>query len=82
MATRDETENFLARLKQELGEQEFDFSFHIPGWTPVDAAMGMQWVKSQLWEGFFVAYHVDASKQLVVLKTWELGEIEPPFQEF
>jgi hypothetical protein len=31
--------------------------FVIPGWEPVDLAMGLQWLRASIYEGFRVGYH-------------------------
>lgn len=49
----------------------------IPGWKPVDLAMGKRWARSQIYEGYYVRFRCVGSE--VQFKTWEYGEPEPAF---
>ena len=55
----------------------------IPGWEPVDLAMGLRWLRSTIFEGFSVAYRItNADEEAAVwFKRWEYGEPEPPWPE-
>jgi hypothetical protein len=57
-------------------------SCHVPGWEPVDLEMGLRWLQSSIYEGYYVAYRIDASDNsaTVRLKSWEYGEDEPEWR--
>lgn len=76
MAAKEEAQNFIDELTAKVRDPE-EFTFLIPGWEPVDLKRGLWWIKSQLWEGFYVAYQIDSEKERVYLKSWEFGEDEP-----
>jgi hypothetical protein len=80
MATKEQTEIQIAALLTELSGKEDEYSFHIPGWSPENSSMGLRWMRSQLWEGFYVAYQVDHTTRQVRFKTWEYGEPEPSWE--
>jgi len=52
----------------------------VPGWEPVDLAMGLRWAKTSIDEGFCVKFKVEttAEEQIVRFAIWEYGEDEPP----
>jgi len=76
MATKEETEKAVKELETQL-KSPGDFTFHIPNWKPVKSKEGLWWMKSQLWEGFYVSHKIDFSKKQVFFKYWEYGEPEP-----
>lgn len=80
MATKEQTEVQVSALLAELNCKEHEYSFLIPGWSPESSAMGLRWMRSQLWEGFSVAYRIDRSAKQVLFKTWEFGEQEPGWE--
>jgi hypothetical protein len=51
----------------------------IPDWEPVGIEMGLQWMRSSIYEGFQVAFRVERSGATakVWMKKWEFGENEP-----
>lgn len=51
----------------------------IPDWEPVDMEMGLRWLQSTIYEGYYVAYRItDSSDGLEVwFKYWEFGELAP-----
>lgn len=77
MATREEAEKLLSALRVELQGHDVDYQFCIPGWAPETSVMGFHWMRSQLWEGFKVAYKIDHQAKLVHFKFWEFDEPEP-----
>lgn len=80
MATKEQTEFQLAELLRELKGQENEYKFLIPGWSPEGSSMGLRWMKSQLCEGFYVAYQVDHEAKQVCFKCWEFGDPEPTWE--
>ena len=80
MSVADENEALVDELRAELGQPE-DYSFHIPHWEPVAAEEGLWWMRSQLAEGYYVAYRIDPSLRQVFFKYWEYGEDEPGWDE-
>ncbi|HEY9197864.1 MAG TPA: hypothetical protein VIR60_00770 [Gammaproteobacteria bacterium] len=80
MATEEQTEIQINALLSQLNGKEQEYSFLIPGWSPENSAMALRWMRSQLWEGFYVYYQVDHSAKQVRLKTWEFGEQEPSWE--
>jgi hypothetical protein len=76
MASKEETELRLADLIKELGEPS-EYTFHVPGWSPIDSGDGFHWFRATLWEGFYVAYKIDHASKQVHFKSWEHGEPEP-----
>ncbi|WP_417863049.1 hypothetical protein [Vreelandella venusta] len=76
MASKEEAQNFIDEFTAKIREPK-EFTFHIPGWKPVDSKQGLWWITSQLWEGFNVAYQIDSERKQVYLKFWEFGEEEP-----
>ncbi|WP_353189840.1 hypothetical protein [Pandoraea pnomenusa] len=81
MSIKEEAETFITKFTHEVGTNAANYVYLIPGWAPEDFAMAIRWIRSQLWEGFFVAYKIDETKQHVLLKTWEFGEEEPSWQQ-
>lgn len=81
MSIKEEAEAFITKFTHELGAEGSNYAYLIPGWAPEDLAMAIRWIRSQLWEGFFVAYKINETKKLVALKTWEFGEEEPLWEE-
>jgi hypothetical protein len=51
----------------------------IPGWKPVGIEMALQWMKSSIYQGFYVAHKVERSGTMatVWMKVWEFGKDEP-----
>ncbi len=43
--------------------------------------MGLRWLQSSIYEGYYVAYQIDATddRAIVWLKSWEYGEVEPDY---
>jgi len=80
MATKEQTEIQVSALLAELKGKEHEYSFLIPSWSPENSPMALRWMRSQLWEGFSVAYRVDHSAKQVFFKTWEFGEQEPSWE--
>jgi hypothetical protein len=80
MATKEQTEIHIAELLRELNNKESEYTFHIPGWSPENSSMGLRWMRSQLWEGFYVAYQIDHAAKRVNFKSWEFGESEPAWE--
>jgi hypothetical protein len=78
MATEHEAEAYVTSLIRELGEAS-QFTFLVPGWDAVNSIAGLHWVRSSLWEGFYVAHKIDHHRRLVYLKSWEFGQAEPPW---
>ncbi|MDR3427738.1 hypothetical protein [Silvimonas sp.] len=76
MATKEEADERVSFLANELGDAS-QYSFLIPGWEPVDSIMGFRWMRSTLWEGFYVAYQIDDVARVVRFKSWEFGDLEP-----
>jgi hypothetical protein len=56
-----------------------DIVVHIPLWQPVGLEQGLSWLRSTVYEGYFVGYRVEhsASRTTLFLKSWEFGEEEP-----
>ncbi len=54
-------------------------SCRIPGWEPVDLAMGLRWLQASIYEGFSVSHRVTIgdAETTVWFKQWEYGEPEP-----
>jgi hypothetical protein len=76
MSPHEETEQRLATLNAELGNPT-DYTYFIPGWSPVAANEGLHWFRATLWEGFYAAYQIDHASKVVRFKSWEFGESEP-----
>ncbi|MCB5184699.1 hypothetical protein LG201_05735 [Methylobacillus gramineus] len=72
MATKEQAEIQITELLRELNNEESEYSFHIPGWSPENSSIGLRWMRSQLCEGFYVAYKIEHSAKRVNLKSWEL----------
>lgn len=53
----------------------------IPGWDPVDLAMGLKWMRSSIYEGYYVEYrvHEKEGQAIIEFKLWEYGDDEPPW---
>jgi hypothetical protein len=60
-------------------DDDMPVSCLIPGWEPVDLAMGLQWAKASIYEAFYVKFKVEktANEQIVRFAIWEYGEDEP-----
>ena len=79
MATREEAAARVDALAAQLGEPSA-YSYFIPNWETVDAKQGLWWMRSQLWEGFYVAHRVDVTMKRVYFKCWEFGDEEPTWE--
>jgi hypothetical protein len=51
----------------------------IPGWEPESLEMGLRWLRSSVYEGFYVDFRVEPedAKATIWFKIWEYGEPEP-----
>lgn len=67
-----------AALRRALGNSH-NASCLIPGWEPVDLATGLHWLKTSIYEGYYVKFRIDEAEtcKIVKFKIWEYGEDEP-----
>ena len=80
MTVGEEADAKVAELVSSLVRPE-EYSFRIPGWSPVDADEGLGWMRGMLGEGFYVESRVDFPRKLVIFKCWEYGEDEPGWDD-
>jgi len=81
MATIEEAAEIESNLLKELGREPSEFTFHIPGWTAQSSSVGLHWMKSMLYEGFYVAHNVEKTGKRVFFKYWEYGDSEPSWKD-
>ena len=77
MNVKEEGEEIANSLLSKLGENPDEFQFLIPDWEPQETQMAIRWLKSQVWEGYYVTYKIDQLSKRVYLKSWE--DDEPDF---
>ncbi|OPB01057.1 hypothetical protein BFW87_01280 [Pseudomonas fluorescens] len=77
MSSRQEAIEAERTLVVALGSPEH-YRFFIPEWEPVDSLVGLHWFRCRLWEGFDVAYEIDAQLKHVYFKCWEFVESVSP----
>ena len=55
----------------------------IPDWDPVDLDVGLHWLQSSVYEGYYVDYKVykENDSATVWFKVWEYGDEEPTWPE-
>ena len=64
-------------------DQTQTVQIRVPGWQAISLTEGLLWVQSQIYEGYYVDFKVTLERdhgQTVWLKTWEYGEVEPPWE--
>ena len=66
------------RLKAEVTGFS-DVVCRIPGWEPQPLEMGLQWLQSSIYEGYYVDFRTELHGALATVgfKIWEYGEPEP-----
>jgi hypothetical protein len=79
MNPREEAEKLAASLITEIASDVENYRFLIPDWEPESKDMGLRWLKSQVWEGFYVSYKINKETKVVYLKSWE--DEEPNWNE-
>jgi hypothetical protein len=53
----------------------------IPNWEPVNLTDGLTWIRSTIYEGYYVKWRIVNSmrNKYIELLKWEYGEEEPDF---
>ena len=51
----------------------------IPNWDPVNIHEGLRWIRSSVFEGYYVKYRIVKEERRIDVLNWEYGEEEPDF---
>ena len=53
----------------------------IPRWDPVNLVEGLKWIRSTIFEGYYVKWQLknNAGQIYIEVLSWEYGEDEPEF---
>lgn len=71
--------NHIEKEISEIIIKEHIRNMQIPHWEPVDTETGMNWIKSTIYEGYYIKYRINTSSKIIDLISWEYGEEEPIF---
>lgn len=73
-----EWEGFRDRLTAEIKGCS-EVVCHIPDWEPQSLEMGLKWMQSSIYEGYYVDFLIEKrdASAIVWFKIWEYGEPEP-----
>jgi hypothetical protein len=80
----NESESKYEEIKEkilEISNMENIESIIIPNWNPVSIEEGIKWIRSTIFEGYYVKYRIKKieDKKYIEVINWEYGEEEPNF---
>jgi hypothetical protein len=68
-------------IERDLGDDQA--MARVPTWPPTTVERALEWARTSVYEGWYVAHVVDRNAESTTLwmKAWELGDDEPTWDE-